>query len=216
MYGFGQMEQLIPIIIVVAIIVMIFFARQSGMRSTGAGPKLVLRKFNIDEDSPANLFVDISGRASGAVDWFLTVIGFDAETSLKVTDKDVTFRSSSLFGQTYHMAPLPNVSSTYCGYLKPIGFLIFGALIVIGGIVGGITSPGDGGWIVLFGLLIGGGCLLAYYLSRTIVISVETSGGSLMRLAFKRSVIENMSVDMETTLKAIRLINQKTVDSQTK
>jgi hypothetical protein len=67
---------------------------------------------------------------------------------------------------------------------------------------------------MLIGLVIGGILLVAYYLSRKIVISIETSGGMVLGLSFKRSVIENVSVDIEQALKAIGILNQKVIGSQ--
>jgi hypothetical protein len=213
MFGIGFPE-LIALAVVVFIVAGGGLARRGGgIRVTG--PTLVLRRFNIDEAPSANVLADIVGRASGVTAWLLTVMGFDAETSLNVTDKQVTFRSSSLFGQTYQVVPLPSVSSTHCGYSKPIGFLIMGAIFLIGGILTGLGQRG-GFKIILIGLVIGGIFLVAYYLSKKIVISLETSGGMVLGLSFKRSVIENVSVDIEQALNAIRIINQKIIESQVK
>jgi hypothetical protein len=68
--------------------------------------------------------------------------------------------------------------------------------------------------VLLLGLIIGGAMLIAYYLSKKIVISLETSGGMVMGLSFKRSVIENVSVDIEQALRAILLVNQKVIEAQ--
>ena len=76
------------------------------------GPTLVLRRFKINDTPSADASVDIVGRASGITAWLLTVMGFDAETSLKMTSKEISFKSSSLFGQTNQVVPLPMVSST--------------------------------------------------------------------------------------------------------
>ena len=90
-----------------------------------------------------------------------------------------------------------------------------GAIFLIGGILSGLGQRG-GGKVILIGLIIGGLFLIAYYLSKKIVISVETSGGMVLGLSFKRSVIENVSVDIEQALKAIRIVNQKVIESQVK
>jgi hypothetical protein len=213
MFGIGILN-----LIITAVVVAVFFLIGIGLAKRGGGiritgPTLVLRKFKIIEDSSADLLVDIVGRASGLTTWLLTVIGFDAETSLKVTKQEISFKSSSLFGQTLQVVPLPSASSTHCGYSKPIGYLIAGAIILIGGIITGLVQRG-GGAIILFSLIIGGIFLVAYYLSKKIVISVETSGGIILGLSFKRSVIENVGVDIEQALKAIMIVNQKIIESQ--
>jgi len=214
MFGMG-MSELIVLAVVVLILVGSGIARRGGGGIRVTGPTLVLRRFKIDEAPSANVLVDIVGRASGITAWLLTVMGFGAETSLKVTDKEVTFRSSSLFGQTYQVVPLPSISSTHCGYSKPIGYLIMGAIFLIGGILAGLGQIGDDK-IILIGLVIGSIFLIAYSLSKKIVISLETSGGMVLGLSFKRSVIENVSVDIEQALKAIRIVNQKVIESQVK
>ncbi len=213
MFGIG-----IPELTIIAVVVFILLGGGLARRGGGlriAGPTLVLRKFKIYEDSSADLLVDIVGRASGLTAWLLTVIGFDAETSLKATKQEISFKSSSLFGQTHQVVPFPSASSTHCGYSKPIGYLILGAIILIGGIITGLSQRG-GGPIILFALIFGGIFLVAYYLSKKIVISIETSGGIIMGLSFKRSVIENVGVDIEQALKAIMIVNQKIIESQIK
>jgi hypothetical protein len=212
MFGSG-----VSALIVLAVVVLLLLggglARRGGGGIHLSGPTLVLRRFKIDETSTADVLIDIVGRASGILAWLLTVMGFDAETSLKVTDKEVSFRSSSLLGQTHQVVPLPSVSSTHCGYSKPIGYLITGVLFLVGGILSGLGQR-RGGAVMLIGLVIGGILLVAYYLSRKIVISIETSGGMVLGLSFKRSVIENVSVDIEQALKAIGILNQKVIGSQ--
>jgi hypothetical protein len=226
MFGIGFAE-LVVLALVVVIVVGLARRRGSGIRISG--PTLVLRRFRIDEAPSANLLADIVGRASGISAWLLTALGFDAETSLKVTDKEITFRSASLFGQTYQVVPLTSVSSTHCGYSKPIGYLIVGAIFMIYGILSGmriitasLAQEGGGTFIliglaiILIGLAIGGIFMIAYYLSKKIVISLETSGGMVLGLSFKRSLIENVSVDIEQSLKAIQIVNQKVIESQLK
>jgi len=209
MFGNGLSELIVLAVVIGGVLAL---RGRGGIRITG--PTLVLRRFKIDEAPSANVLVDIVGRASGITAWLLTVMGFDAETNLKITGEEVSFRSSSLFGQTHQVVPLTSVSSTHCGYSKPLGYLIIGAIFLIGGILSGVGQRGGG--IILIGLIIGGIFLLAYYLSKKIVISLETSGGMVLGLSFKRSVIENVSVDIEQALKVIGIVNQRVIKSQVK
>jgi hypothetical protein len=219
MFGMGA-----PELIVVAVVVLFIIGGLSrrGGRSRISGPSLVLRKFNLNEAAPDGLVVDIEGRASGLISWLLTVLGLDAITTLKITGKELSFRSSSLFGQIYQVAPLPNISSTHCGYSKPIGYLVLGVLIGLAGIVasfaqhGGGGLAGGGGMAGLPLIVIGLVFIIAYFLSKKLAISVETSGGMVMGLTFKRSVIENVPVDIQKALMAIQLINRKIVEAQMK
>jgi len=145
--------------------------------------------------------------------WLLSILGFDAETRLKVTESEFSFKSSSLFGQIIQTAPLTNISSTHCGYSKPIWYLIIGGICIIVGIVG-MVEKGIGALIP--GLIIGGIFLLLYWLSKKMTMSFETSGGMVMGLIFKRSVIENVAVDIQKAIQAIEIINKNIIASQSK
>ncbi len=76
------------------------------------GPTLVLKKFAIDKEGRSGKFVLITGRASGIIAWFLTSLGLDIETSLLVRGRDIIFKSSSLSGQVYQVAPMSSIAST--------------------------------------------------------------------------------------------------------
>ena len=213
MFNLGTLELELIIGGVVLVLGLLAFRGRGGISIVG--PTLVLRRFNIDEGASAKVLVDIAGRAEGITAWLLTIVGIDAETSLKVTGKEVSFKSSSLFGQTHQVVPLPSVSSTHCGYSKPIGYLVIGVIFLIGGILTGLNQY-NGGLIIIIGVILGATFLLAYYLSKKIVISLETSGGIVMGLSFKRSVIENVSIDMEQALKVIGIVNHEMIKSQVK
>jgi len=141
---------------------------------------------------------------------------FDTETSLKVSIKDISFRSSSLFGQIYQVSPLPSISSTHCGYSKPIGFLILGTIFIFGGLYSsliGLDGMGAGLFpivSVLLGLLF----FIIYWLSKKMALSIQTKGGTIMGLIFKRSVIENVPVDIQKAIQAISIINKYVIESQ--
>ncbi len=176
-----------------------------------SGPTLVLRKFKINEPPAENVLIEIAGRAEGIIGWLLTTLGLDAETALKVTDTEISIKSSSLQEQLHRVVPLESVSSTHCGYSKPIIFMIIGAVVIMGGILGGIAGSGS---TFLVGLLLGLSFIIAYWLQKKIILILETSGGMVLGLAFSRSVIENVSIDMEQALSAINVINKYVVKSQ--
>lgn len=205
--GIGQ-------IIIVAVIIFVLSGMGLGRRRAG-GPTLVLRKFSVNESPQDGVLVEIVGRASGLMAWLLTVLGFDAETCLTVTGDDFSFKSSSLSGQITQTAPLPNISSTHCGYSKPISYLIVGSIFIIGGLISSMGGYGNSGALIV-GLIIGGAFLLFYWLSKKMTMSFETSGGMIMGLSFKRSVIEHMAVDIEKARQAIDLINKSVIQSQAK
>ncbi len=211
MFGIGM-----PELIIIAVIVIYAggLGRRNGFRSSG--PALVLRKFDVKESSPDGVLVEIVGRASGLKAWLLTVLGFDAETRLKVTGNDFSFKSSSLFGQIIQTAPLPNIASTHCGYSKPVGYLIASAIFIVGGFSLSMGQYGNSGFFLIAGLVIGGFLLIAYWLSKKMTMSFETNGGIIMGLTFRRSVIENVPVDIHKAVQAIEIINKNVIESQFK
>jgi hypothetical protein len=200
-----------PLIILIVIGAVLAKRRSGG--TIISGPSLVLRKFSVKKDGSNGYIIEIIGRASGVIAWLLTVMKLDTETSLKISQKDILFKSSSLFGQIYQVSPLPSVSSTHCGYSKPIGYLIFGAIFMGGGLLWG-SAQYQGGGIMLGGLLIGLVFFIAYWLSKKIAISIQTKGGMIMGLSFRRSVIENIPVDIKKAMQAISLINKNVIASQ--
>ncbi len=209
MFGIGVPELIILLAIVIG--ATLLKRRSGGVNITG--PSLVLRKFSIKKDAANGYLIEIIGRASGLIAWLLTVMQLDTKTSLKITQRDILFKSSSLFGQTYQVSPLPSISSTHCGYSKPIGYLIFGTFFIIGGLYWGLVQYRGSG-IMLGGLLIGLVFFIAYWLSKKITISIQTKGGMIMGLSFRRSVIENVPVDIQKAMQAISIINKNMIESQ--
>jgi len=210
----GGIASFIPLILLAVIVVTVVggvLRRGGNIRISG--PTLVLRKFRVEESSPDGVVIEIVGRTSGLMAWLLTKLGFDAETRLKVTESEISFKSGSLFGQMIQTAPLTNISSTHCGYSKPIWYLILGGIFIIGGI-GGMMENGIGA--LISGLIIGGIFLFLYWLSKKMTMSFETSGGIIMGLIFKRSVIENVAVDIHKAEQAIEIINKKVIEAQSK
>jgi hypothetical protein len=164
------------------------------------GRPLVLRRYNIDEKG--KILVDIVGRQSGVLAWLFVTMGLDAETSLQVSRQTLTFKSSSFFGTTYNTVPLTMISSTHCGYTKSAELLILGLIFTLVGLPTIILS--------IFGIIL----LIGYWLSKQLTIYIETTGGMLIGLSFKRSIIENVQIDIDDALKTTHLINRLVLYSQ--
>jgi hypothetical protein len=192
------------------IILRILRFRRGGRPSMGSA--LVLRRFTVNEVSTNGIVIDISGRRAGLIAWLLTAIGFDAETTLTMNDDELSLKTSRLSGQTHQLIPLPNISSTRCGYHKPIGAMIFGIIFVILGLLWGFSN--ESGMALALGLIPGAAFLAIYWLSRSMLISVETVGGTPLGLRFKPGVIGGVPVDIRKVLQTIRLINQHVVAAQ--
>lgn len=208
-------EFVVAILGTLAFIVIVgLLARRGNAGLRIAGPVLALRRFEVNGLPDAPVVVDIRGRASGLVAWLLTVARIDNETCLVVTRDQVWFQAASLYGQTQRVVPLLSVASTHCGYRKPLGLLVLGIFFLLVGIlawmVGAVEEPGAA--ILL--AAIGGGLLVMYKLRKSMTISLETHGGTILGLNFKRSVIEGVGVSMEQAEQAIQAINNSILASQ--
>lgn len=200
----GAGEIILILLIVLVLIGGLFSGKGIGIRTYG--PVLVLRRFHIDENAN-DINVEIVGRASGVTAWLLTVMGLDAETKLTVHKSKIVFKNASLSGELHQVVPMASISSTHCGYSKPISLLFIGIFLFIGGLLGSK---------IILGLIIGGIFILLYFLSKKTSIVLETSGGLQLCLSFKRSVIENVDIDLEQALNVIKIINNNIVYQQQK
>jgi hypothetical protein len=205
---------------VIAIIVVGVFIWR-GRKNYVSGTSIVLQRFRIDEDPSAKAAVEISGRASGLVSWVLTLLKLEPQIELFVTDSEVTIRTASLSGIEHTYIPLGQIHATVCGYQRSV--LAFGFAILFGlgfvmnlfsGFLGGNRNEVGSDMGLAFGFLIlAAVALLIYFLSKRIAISVETE--RMHGVAFKRSVIENISVDLPEALRAISVVNAHVLAAQT-
>jgi len=182
---------------------------------------LVLRKFNIDEKAESGFFVEIIGRTSGLKAWLLTILGFDTESSLRFDSKKIEYRNSSLFGEELNISPLASISSTLCGYTRPVFSLIAGIFSSITFLICTLAYADASRYekdafliIIYISLILAVIFLVRYALNKKLTISVQTSGKINFGLSFKRSVMENVAVNISEVRRAIFLLNSKVVEAQ--
>lgn len=181
------------------------------------GATIVLRRFHVDEDPAAKVAVEISGRASGFVAWVLTLMKLEPDFELSVTDSEFTIRSASLGGTQFTFVPLAKISSTACGYQRSIlafAFAVYFGIICVLNVFGAMFVSSSGGEMgeAFFALVVAGIAAGVYFLSKRIVISAESMHPH--GLVFKRSVIENVSVDLPEAIRAIAIINARVLAAQ--
>ncbi len=208
----------LPIILALAVIAVLAVIERWQFR--GAGPLLVLQKFEVTENGDP--LIVIKGRQSGVMFWLLSAVGLTAETSFTVTSSDVFKEGTSLFGFRAQYAPMFNVSSSDCSYFRSIlllalsfavygfGFVYFiGAIERSAGADYGRLAAYNSIWPVLFvSAVLGSVLYFAYALSKRIMISVQTEGDKKIRVSFKRSVIENVAADLSTAVRAVNVLNR--------
>lgn len=181
------------------------------------GTALALRKFRLNEDPSAQTVLEVTGRPSGIFGYLLTLLRLDSDYELTVTDSSVSIQAASLSGLLNLHIPLRNVSSTACGYQRSILALLFAIFCTAGFVINFLTAfvasnrnniGSDMGAAFLFLVLAAIGVVI-YFLSKKIGISVETTGGNHRGLVFKRSVIENLSVDLPQAIRAVAVVNSR-------
>ena len=177
------------------------------------GGALVLRKFIVSTSAGKSdeAIVEIEGRKPGLIAWLLTAMGIDATTSLVITRRDITFRAGSFFGEMNSMMPMTAVATAHGGYSKPVEYLIAAGGLLLGGL--GMLGE-DEGWLGLV-FLIGAGFFAAMYsLEKRMALSVESSGGAVFGLVFKRSLIEGVAVDVNKVKEVIAIIREMALAAQ--
>jgi len=213
-YGVSTLVWLIAIIVVVGIV---WRGRRNNYVS---GTPVVLKRFHVNEDPSAKTAVEISGRLSGIVSWVLTLLRLEPEFELVVNDSEATIRRGSLSGIVYIYVPLAKISASVCGYQRSI--LAFGLAVLFSfgfvlNLVSGFLESNrdqvgsDMGYAFGF-LVLAAIAALIYFLSKRIAIVFETMHQH--GFVFKRSVIENVSVDLPQAMQAIAVINARILAAQ--
>ena len=110
-----------------------------------SGSPLVLRRFQIDETGTSGANVWIEARQSGIINFLLTVVGLDPNSSRKVTRGSISFRNSSVFGSSQVSTPLANIGAFVGGYKKPFLALVSAVLFFLTGFASLAAAGDDGG-----------------------------------------------------------------------
>jgi hypothetical protein len=216
--GWSLFTSFVEVIAFVILVGVVWGARKEKYVS---GATIVLRRFHLDENPAARVAVEISGRASGFVAWVLTLLKLEPDFELAVTNSEFTIRSASLGGTQFTYVPLEKVTSTVCGYQRSIlafAFAIYFGIIFVLNLFGGVffsnSGSETGGYMgeAFIALVVAGIAAGLYFLSKQIVISAETLHPHGLR--FKRSVIENVSIDLPEAIRAIAIINARVLAAQ--
>lgn len=199
----GAPELLIVGLIVLG--VLSYLARTRGV--SVPGPALVLKEFTVSPRPIDSYYIRISGRPQGVLAWLLSLSGIGTDTSFYVSAGDVNFSSASLSGKFRSFVPLRNVASAHSGYSQNIALIFVAGILALGGLIVAASVKEGGATVFLVGLVLAALCLLAFWLSRKMILAIETNGGMILGVKFKRSLIENVPVDFQETAEAIRVLN---------
>jgi hypothetical protein len=141
---------------------------------------LVLKKWsaNSNKDVDGN-FVHIVGRDAGLVSWVMALLGVDSTSAVEAKDQVIIYKESSLAGFTRRVIPYRSISSTFYGYHTPWKeALVIGLLLAV-------PTLGLGSLLAL----------LYYFLNKRLAIGIVEHSGVVSGFAFKRSVIEGVTID---------------------
>jgi len=202
--GSGAVGQYIAIIIgIIVLITIIKFFRWKDKEIIA----LVLKKFELNEDlnNKSVSLVLIEGRKAGIISWLLTLVGISATTSLEANSEQLIFKQQSLYGETNNFIPLPAVAELTGGYTRKFNYLILCIFFLAGGL---ISAPFTAFIGLIAGIILAVIFGILFWLSKRLEIIVGTNGGTHPGIAFKRSIIGNLAVDIDKVKKTITVINQ--------
>ena len=189
--------------LIVFLVIIFIFAKKGDNSLNSPMSTLVLTKFQILDSDSSDEIVYIAGRQSGIIGWLLVKLGLGAETTIQVKKNEFLMRSASLSGEFHSNMTLKNISSSHCGFYKPIHLLILGILCILGGLASMVTSVGLGIFIIILGLIM----FIMYYFKKMIRIMVQSKGGGVFGMCFTPSLIEGVNIDIEKAQAAVDLIN---------
>lgn len=162
-------------------------------RMSGRGA-LVLRKMDINEAGPH--FVHIEGRKSGLLSWVCTVVGVDTTTVFDVYEDRIEYSGGSLSGAFTETIPLTRISNLGTGFLKPFLYAILAFVCLL------LAIPTLGITLILAALF-----AFLYWTRKSLVLYFIPHSGSTTFMAFKRSLIEGVSLDAPTADRIVTIVS---------
>lgn len=192
-------------------------------RIRGMGTSMVLQVFQIDQNPSAEQIIMVRGRPAGILGWLLNLFHLEYDETLRAGQYDLTVERSSLNGFSSQYLPLRDIGFVLCQYYRAFSFLIFSLILLLLGILTFLWLVFDGpdspyarqkafseAYLSLLGFVVLATVFyLIYMLSKRIIVSVETSGGSPCGISFRRSIIGNQTVEFAQGLDLAEVLNNK-------
>lgn len=153
---------------------------------------LVIKQWSVNENAEAGKpVVRIHGRQSGIISFLLSWIGVEPVTTLEMTRDQVIFHEGSWSGSRKYVLPISSLTSGYFGYTKPWQVaLMIGVALMPFFFIGLVAGP------------------LYYVLNKQLELGLFDSGGRTVAVAFKKSFIENKSIDEAEGMRVLNLIER--------
>lgn len=168
-----------------------------------SAPVLVLKKFEVAATAEGGPIVEIVGRPAGLLGFLLSSLSVDSTTYLRVFPDRIEFRSASFFGEQTSVFPLDAITAVRGGHAKPLGLLTSGCLLIVLGL------PAIFFLIGLLMIPLGMVLIVLYFVGKSLNLEVANGGDWFNGLYFRRSVIENVAVDIDRVREARDLIYEQ-------
>lgn len=187
---------------------------------TSRTTKLVLQKLVAHEaaSGESQAVIELVGRQQGIISFCLTLIGLSPITELTVTRTEVCCNTTSMFGRVNHAIPLRSVCSVAAGTQKPISYIVFAGLFLMGTMLGGLRALWNNGVIyaagtILVGLLLTALFVWLYAIKRRFFLSIHAAGGPSVVVSFTPNVIEGVPLDLDRALRIVKLFRDQVLEA---
>lgn len=187
-----------------------------GMAMAASRGALVVKELSINESGPT--YVRLVGRRAGLIAWLMSLIGVDPTTTLEISATRLELTEGSLSGKVRNMMPLAKICNIGAGFFKPVVLLLLAGILLLVTLVTAIASmTGTTGMHLLSLIAFVGSiaCVVAFFLKKTLVLFALSGSGVGPIIAFKRSVIEGVSIDEEQAKSIVSILTQL-VEAQTR
>jgi len=152
-------------------------------------------------------FIAIRGRAPGLFSWIMSLLGVERGVRMVATAQHIRFQEGDLGGSSTRIIHLDKVCSTYFGYKKPwaeAAAFIFVLAPILAPLGAEIMNSAIGG---LFGFIVAIAIAAIYYaLNKRMSIGLVEMSGVVNQIVFKRSVLEGINLDEQSSSQASDVI----------
>ena len=152
-------------------------------------------------------FLAIRGRAAGLFSWIMSLLGVERGVRMVATAQHIRFQEGDLGGSSTRIIHLDKICSTYYGYKKPWAEAFAFIVVLAGPLSGlgmGIMESVIGG---VFGVIAAIVIAAVYYaLNKRMSIGLVEMSGVVNQIVFKRSVLEGINLDENSSAQASDVI----------
>ena len=167
---------------------------------------LSLSKFAFNPDVAD--FLIIEGRKTGLWQWILAQLKLGNRYQILVNKDKICYSEDSAKGNTLVLTPLQKIASTGGGYTKPILMLIMAGIFAVTGIVMLFSQTTVGVILILVAILL----VIWYNFRKKFFVNIQPVSGAVFGFEFKRSIIENVEVDIDLIKESISFLNEKVIE----